>query len=297
MPAAFKQATATRAAVACAKCRGSGLMLISPSRRAVHEHKVALAAAKHAGLPLPPKPAWRRVPCATCSGIGLQDGPAPPPLGSEPPTVAIVGGGIGGAALALALQQRGVAVRIFERDACFDERAQGYGLTMQQGASALKQLGLPNEGVFSVAHHSFLPDGRLIGSYGRAVHESTRGVGGNGRGEQQRRNAHIPRQVLRSSLLCRLAEGTVQWGRRLDRYEADGDGVTLHFANGEQLRTALLAGLQVGGVATTRGYKRSGLAACAVATPHATLHAALLARGVGVGVEREGDKHARVGWG
>ena len=39
---------------------------------------------------------------------------------------------------------------------------------MQQGATALKQLGLPNEGVFSVAHHSFLPDGSLIGSYGRA---------------------------------------------------------------------------------------------------------------------------------
>ena len=34
---------------------------------------------------------------------------------------------------------------------------QGYGLTMQQGATALKQLGLPNEGVFSVAHHSFKP--------------------------------------------------------------------------------------------------------------------------------------------
>ena len=33
--------------------------------------------------------------------------------------IAVIGGGIGGAALALALQQRGVAVRVFERDRCF----------------------------------------------------------------------------------------------------------------------------------------------------------------------------------
>ena len=75
---------------------------------------------------------------------------------------------------------------MYERDASFAQRAQGYGLTLQQGARALKQLGLPNEGVFSVAHHSFLPNGSLIGSYGRAVYASTAAALGNGRGAQQR---------------------------------------------------------------------------------------------------------------
>ena len=44
--------------------------------------------------------------------------------------VAIVGGGIGGPALALALQKVGITrVAVFERDASHDERSQGYGLT------------------------------------------------------------------------------------------------------------------------------------------------------------------------
>ena len=201
--------------VACSKCLGAGVAHIRPSRKVLHEHRVAEAAAAQQGRQPPARPAARPVPCSACAGVGLQDGPPPAPLGSEPPTVAIVGGGIGGAALALALQQRGVAVQVYERDGCFAERAQGYGLTMQQGATALKQLGLPNEGVFSLAHHSFLPDGSMIGSYGRAIYETTREVLGNGKGEQQRRNAHIPRQQLREKLLAGLAEGTVQWGRRL----------------------------------------------------------------------------------
>ena len=131
---------------------------------------------------------------------------------------------------------------MYERDASFSERAQGYGLTLQQGARALRQLGLPNEGVFSIAHHSFLPNGSLIGSYGRAVYEATSEARGNGRGDQQRRNAHIPRQKLRGTLLRGLAEGTVHWGSRLQAYEEDADGVTLRFAGGGEARAAVLVG-------------------------------------------------------
>lgn len=70
-----------------------------------------------------------------------------------PLSVAVVGGGIGGCALALALQQRGISVQIFEKDDSFDARAQGYGLTMQQGMRTLRQLGFSTE--VRVAH--FLP--------------------------------------------------------------------------------------------------------------------------------------------
>ena len=88
-----------------------------------------------------------------------------------------------------------------------------------EGANALRDLGLPNRGVFSVAHHSFLPDGTLLGSYGRAVHEKTRVQLGDGKGVGQRRNAHVPRQALRQLLLDALPEGTVAWGKRLARLE------------------------------------------------------------------------------
>ena len=78
--------------------------------------------------------------------------------------IAIVGGGIGGLALALALLRRGeenirimlafahsshdsfvtpgFKCTVFEKDPSFQHRRQGYGLTIQQGSSALVALGL-----------------------------------------------------------------------------------------------------------------------------------------------------------
>ena len=81
-----------------------------------------------------------------------------------------------------------------------------------------------------------MPNGSLIGSYGRAVYEATSEALGNGRGDQQRRNAHIPRQALRGTLLRGLAEGTVQWGHRLQAYEEDEEGVTLRFVGDGEAR-------------------------------------------------------------
>ena len=191
-----------------------------------------------------------RRPCGRCRHTGLIEGPLPEPRVCATPEdrahvglVAIVGGGIGGAAAALALQQRGIPVVLYERDADFEQRAQGYGLTMQQGANALAQLGVPNQGVFSHTHRSFLPDGTLLGEYGRAVHTKTREQMGNGKGDAQRRNAHIPRQALRRTLLAPLRPGTVRWGKTLSRYDVDADGVSLHFADGSPPeRAALLVG-------------------------------------------------------
>lgn len=57
------------------------------------------------------------------------------------PLIAIVGAGLGGIAAAAAMQRWGARVRVFERDRSFDERKQGYGLTMQQGGAAIRALG------------------------------------------------------------------------------------------------------------------------------------------------------------
>jgi hypothetical protein len=88
--------------------------------------------------------------------------------------VAIIGGGIGGLALALALQQRGVRCAVYERDKSIGERSQGYGLTMQQGGTALRAIGLTQAvttaGLHSTAHYSFdALSGALIGSHGAAT--------------------------------------------------------------------------------------------------------------------------------
>ena len=159
----------------CPRCRGDGSQLVCHSKRVLAEHRAACSVAEQAGQPAPRRPERPRRPCAPCGGSGLAPGVLAPPLESAP-KVAIVGGGIGGFAAALALRQRGVNAVVYERDCEFAARAQGYGLTMQQGATALRQLGLPNAGCFSVAHYTFLPDGAVLGGYGRALHESTRAL-------------------------------------------------------------------------------------------------------------------------
>ena len=79
--------------------------------------------------------------------------------------VSIIGGGIGGMALGVALQHRGIRFTIFEKDEEFKARRQGYWLTMQRysGASALKQLGLELNGVGSDANVALQNNGKVLG--------------------------------------------------------------------------------------------------------------------------------------
>ena len=103
--------------VACSACHGEGARFTRPSRHALHEHHLAVAAAAAADSEPPQRPPPRRVPCKVCCATGLVQNSAPdtpaPEFGSA--TVAIVGGGIGGAAAALALQQRGLNAVVYER--------------------------------------------------------------------------------------------------------------------------------------------------------------------------------------
>lgn len=126
--------------------------------------------------------------CPACGGRGFITG-APSALSHLPPMsmrVAIVGAGIGGAALALALQHRGIECKVYERDASFLSRAQGYGLTMQQAIrsmAGLEALGLGSlGGITSLEHTSYLPDGTSVGVYGRLHMQGGQG-GEEGQGD------------------------------------------------------------------------------------------------------------------
>ena len=124
----------------CPRCLGEGSRRASPSNKQLAEHRSALEAAASAGLPPPPRPPPQRQPCKACGASGLVEGrpePCSTSRGGNPVSIAVVGGGIGGAALALALCQRGLTVTVYERDHSFGERAQGYGLTMQRKRFAL----------------------------------------------------------------------------------------------------------------------------------------------------------------
>jgi len=84
--------------------------------------------------------------------------------------VAIIGGGIGGLALAIALRQRHVRCTVFEKDASFDVRRQGYGLTLQQGSRSLARLGVGADvaaaSTYSSSHWVFDQGGGVLAFWG-----------------------------------------------------------------------------------------------------------------------------------
>lgn len=244
---------------ACPKCHGDGKISAKLSKKAHARRKRKKqqgiegideeenVESNNNFIPSPTRP------CPECSGSGLV---AANPDSKETKTnknhaknqssvqprisVAIVGGGIGGIALAAALQQRNIPCVIYERDLSFEERNQGYGLTMQQGARALRSLGFfgfsdnakekyteysnkgdntqkhDKFGIHSTRHVVHKPDGRIVGEWGMKV------WGGrfekNGRGHATRQNAHISRQNLRKLLMEMLKPDTIKWGYKFIEY-------------------------------------------------------------------------------
>ncbi len=186
--------------------------------------------------------------------------------------VCVIGGGVGGCALGLFLKRwnRELFLRqcddkqsasapisfvVIEKDGSFAERQQGYGLTMQQGSTALRKLGLeekikeldtPND-----AHLVFLKDGTLVSAFGRAVNHAVGNASGetvscpnsagvsskkqnNSAKSSKSHNCHLPRQKLRELLLDDLLEccddeeklgaqddGPLMWGWNFRHYRQD----------------------------------------------------------------------------
>ncbi len=161
--------------------------------------------------------------------------------------IGIIGGGIGGLALALALQHRSIPFTIYEKDNCFEERKQGYGLTMQQGSQALLALGLFHEedngedndngdknrsenkqpqkkhvllfgkGLHSKRHLVHEPNGEVIGSWGMKLWGRPKSKQGR---DAKRQNAHIQRQELRRLLYDQIVnkETRIKWGHKFLNY-------------------------------------------------------------------------------
>ena len=155
--------------------------------------------------------------CLTCAGKGIIATQNPlVPNTNQYPHVAIIGGGIGGVALAVACLHRGIPFTLFERDSSFDARSQGYGLTLQQASKAMAGLGILHlsEGVVSTKHVVHNPDGKIIGEWGMRKWMET-----NPNAKPRKNNIHnihIARQALRMELINQLG-GTskIQWNHQL----------------------------------------------------------------------------------
>lgn len=170
--------------------------------------------------------------CSSCNGTGLLPSVAPVVVDKRYPHVAIIGAGIGGVALAVACLHRGIPFTLYERDNCFDQRAQGYGLTLQQASRAIEGLGIfcLDDGVISTRHVVHRTDGKIIGEWGiRKWHQETEKP--SRKRATIRTNVHIARQSLRAALLEQLGDyDVVRWGHQLvDMQQSKSAGVDLHF--------------------------------------------------------------------
>ena len=221
----------------CTECHGRG----KKSQRLKKKVRVAYQQAletfeksDQTGIP-PERPLSHPVVCTTCSGSGLQATDHPVIANTEHyPHIAIIGAGIGGVALAVACLHRGIPFTLFERDANFEARAQGYGLTLQQASVAMKGFGIKHleHGVISTRHVVHDSEGKQLGEWGvrKWLHNEVPK-------HARRTNIHIARQLLRAALIEQLGGSEkIHWGHQLTSFSVNEEhGVDLHFqVNGQE---------------------------------------------------------------
>lgn len=199
---------------ACPTCQGQGKKTRRLTKKVRLQYQSAVEYAEKDSSTPPPRPKANLYVCPTCAGAGILPAPNFPPADTENyPHVAIIGGGIGGSALAIACLHRGIPYTLYERDASFDARAQGYGLTLQQASKAIHGFGINTltGGVVSTRHLVHTPEGKVVGEWGArkwlpSVVDTS----------PKRSNIHIARQSLRYSLLQQLSESNpIAWKHQL----------------------------------------------------------------------------------
>jgi len=150
--------------------------------------------------------------------------------------IGIIGGGISGFSLALALQRNYyLNVNVYEKDRTLSARRQGYSLTINRTTrTALKELKIFDEvrkqDMRSSSHFSFTTEGNIIGFFGLFLHPEI---------VRNNYNMHLPRQTLRKILFNNLIENTVRWDKQLSTIEDNNnnrDNVKINFVDGSLKR-------------------------------------------------------------
>lgn len=147
--------------------------------------------------------------------------------------VAIVGGGPGGLTLARLLQQQGIAVHVYERDATPQVRPQGSSLDLhhESGLKALAAAGLLDE-----FKHYYRPgaDAMVVVNGQLEVLFDQHAVKADPTFGDEDFRPEIDRGPLRDMLVASLQAGTVVWDARFTAMQPTGTGWTLSFENGTQ---------------------------------------------------------------
>ncbi|PKG37476.1 FAD-dependent monooxygenase [Psychromonas sp. Urea-02u-13] len=239
----------------CLECQGRGQKTKRLRKKVRLNYQRALEKFENTngeGL-APVRPKGHLYDCLNCHGAGVVHCESAVIADNENlPHIAIIGGGIGGVALAIACLHRGIPFTLYERDSNFDARSQGYGLTLQQASRAIQGLGIASltDGLISTRHVVHTTEGKEIGEWGVRKWLDSDDIS-----DSKRTNIHIARQSLRLALLEQLGEqdssqssgqSRIKWNHQLlDFKECTESGVDLRFqVNGEiqQAKADLIVG-------------------------------------------------------
>ena len=224
----------------CQSCKGQGKKSRKISKKMLHRYKIACIQFENSNYEgiAPVFPKSQHFTCTNCSGSGLKHSENPPKTDNENyPHLAIIGAGIGGVALAVACLHRGIPFTLYERDNSFDDRSQGYGLTLQQASKAIKGFGIISlkESVVSTRHVVHNTDGKVVGEWGMRKWMPL-----ETENSSKHTNIHISRQSLRLALLEQLGkDNKVQWGHQLlDFKENKNNDIDLSFQVNDEIKKA-----------------------------------------------------------
>ncbi|WP_331771177.1 FAD-dependent monooxygenase (plasmid) [Embleya sp. NBC_00888] len=150
--------------------------------------------------------------------------------------IAVIGAGPGGLTCARILQQRGMAVTVYDRERGPDARDQGGTLDLHAGNGqiALREAGLLDE---------FFASARPEGQEMRQLDPTGEVLFHHVPEADELFKPEIDRGRLRALLLDSLRRGTVRWGHALDRIDGPADGPRrLRFADGTTVEADLVIG-------------------------------------------------------
>jgi 2-polyprenyl-6-methoxyphenol hydroxylase-like FAD-dependent oxidoreductase len=145
--------------------------------------------------------------------------------------VGIIGGGPGGLILARLLQQKGIPVTVYERDAGKEVRQQGATLDLHQDSGL---LAMTKAGLLDAFKKNFRPGAdklRVVDEQGAIFHDDHTGKTEEAFDDDSFR-PEIDRGPLRDMLIGSLQPGTIVWNSYFDRMEKQKEGWLLYFKNG-----------------------------------------------------------------
>ncbi|MER5409427.1 FAD-dependent monooxygenase [Streptomyces sp. NPDC002769] len=145
-------------------------------------------------------------------------------------TIAIVGAGLGGLALARVLHVKGMDSVVYEREASRSARGQGGMLDIHSGQRALREAGLIDQ--FRAIARGEGQDMRLLEPDGTLLLQEDTPV------DAPLERPEVDRADLRDLLLDSLPEDTVRWGHAFE----SADNGRLRFADGNSATHDLLVG-------------------------------------------------------